>query len=174
MKTFFKKSIYLFILLGLTISLNSCNDDDDTNPETITFLEKYDQTKWLTVVELVIEEGSPETIDFDLYAQIDKDPTKFLTFWAKDLFEPCYEKGIVNMEEVTEGESFKIIENSEEKLSIEVTDEDGVETVTFTVTNNVLKMETTFIEDGETETEALLFNTTDVDLATLEICPEEV
>ena len=172
MKTFLKKSIYLFILLGLTVSLNGCSDDDEVETKTIYFLEKYDQTKWFTLTE-----GFPE--DNDLYMQLNNTILTSLEGWStSDGVGTCYEYSatpIVFDLELGGKDVFKITENSEDKLSFEIIFEEGdSQTLTLSVTNNVLLYELSFTEDGSTININFLLNPTEVDFTEFDICPDGI
>jgi len=134
--------LYLFILLGLTISFNGCSDDDD---EPQTFLEKYDGTKWVFNGE-------------DIYIRIVDNTSIILEEWYFD--GDCYEYDTFNYG------SLEIIENSKNKLVIQITDDGEIETLSFTVEGDVLTVVVT--DDDGFETISLLKTTVNVD--EFEIC----
>lgn len=145
------KLLYIFILLSLAISFNSCSDDDD-DVTTQTFLEKYDGTKWVY------------TGEYTVYIRINNNTNKFVEQWFFVFEAECYYYDFDYVSENTE-----IIENLKDKIIFKYTDEGVTETVTVTVQGDVLKVIVQY--DGETET--ILFDKTSVNVDAFEICIDE-
>lgn len=146
---FFKQRfLYLFLLLGLAISFNSCDDDDDVN----SFLEMYANSTW-------------QDSEGELFLRIVNDPSILVESW--EYYEECYDYGHIGEEGTVE-----IIENSENRLIAKVTyNEEGFEfsfTITLTANNNNLTIvfESDDIEDSET----ILLISSDADVDALEEC----
>ena len=136
--------LYLFIILGLTLSFNNCTSDDDEDILTQTWLEKYDGTKW--------EDGD------GLYWRIIDNTNTILESWYHD--GPCY------WHSIPEGnENFEIIENSTNKLVIHVIEDGNTETVTLRINGDTLTV--LFEENGESETIYLDKTSVNVDDFTL-------
>ena len=143
---------YLFVLLGLIISLNGCSSDDET---TKTFLEKYDGTSWLVPI-------SEETV----YIRINDDLIKFIEEWEYYESNDCYEYEDHFFEEGT----FEVIENSENKLIVEYNYEGDTETLTLTVQGDTLKVVVDYSFDGETGQEILFLTKSSINVDDLVIC----
>ncbi|MEN8125772.1 MAG: hypothetical protein ABFR32_11655 [Bacteroidota bacterium] len=120
------KFLFLFIVLGLTLSFNACSSDDD---EPQTFLEKYDGTIWTFSGE-------------DIYIRIIDNESIILEEWYLD--NDCYEHDTLNYEVL------EIIENSTDKLIIKITDDGETETFTFTIEGEVLTVVITEVDGFET------------------------
>lgn len=120
------KFLFLFIVLGLTLSFNACSSDDD---EPQTFLEKYDGTIWTFSGE-------------DIYIRIIDNESIILEEWYLD--NDCYEHDTLNYEVL------EIIENSTDKLVIKITDDGETETFTFTIEGEVLTVVITEVDGFET------------------------
>ena len=120
-----QKFLYFFILLSLTVSFNGCSDDDEPQ----TFLEKYDGTKWTFNGE-------------GMYIRIIDNTNIILEEWYLD--GDCYEYDTFN-----DG-IIEIIENSTNKLVIQVTDDGEIETLTFTIEGDVLTVVITDVDGFET------------------------
>ena len=143
---------YLFVLLGLIISLNSCSSDDET---TKTFLEKYDGTSWLVPV-------SEETI----YIRINDDLINFIEEWEYHESNDCYEYEDDFFDEGT----FEVVENSENKLIIEYNYEGDTETLTLTPQGAALKVIVDYSFDGETWQEIIFLTKSPINVDDLVIC----
>lgn len=146
----------LFILfLALSISLGSCSSDED-DPKDQTFLEHNDGTKWEAMFE-----------GLRVYVRINNSVTNPLETWLFNPIAECYEyqDGSVNT-------SVEILENSENRLVVEFTDEPGEYAVLTVVSNNDmlnLKIEN-YEDDVLVETTNLSFEASNVNLSDLEIC----
>lgn len=136
------KFLFLFIVLGLTLSFNACSSDDD-GPQT--FLEKYDGTIWTFSGE-------------DIYIRIIDNESIILEEWYLD--NDCYEHDTLNYEVL------EIIENSTDKLVIKITDDGETETFTFTIEGEVLTVVITEVDGFETVT----LIKTSVNVDEFEIC----
>lgn len=152
MLIFKQKKIHLLILLGLIISLNSCNTDDETSN---TFLKKYDGTSWIVPI-------GEETI----YIRINDDLNTFIEEWEYRDSDDCYEYEDHFFEEGT----YEIIENSENKLIIEYNYEGETETLTLTVQGDVLKVVVDYSFEGETGQEIIFLTKSSVNVDDLVVC----
>ncbi len=148
MKTliFKRKFLYFFIILGLTVTFNSCSDDDDDNFQT--FLEKYDGTKWVN------------TDEFTFYIRLNDNTNKLIESWI--LFDDCY-----FYDADFESESVELIENSKDKLIIKYTDDGDITTVTITMQVETLRA---VVKEGNEE-DIIYFDKTSVNVDAFEICP---
>ncbi len=138
--------LYFFILLSLTVFYNSCSSDDDDD-SSLTFLEKYDGTKWVN------------TDEFTIYIRLNNNTNKLVEQWV--LFGECY---FYNYD--FESDNLEIIENSDNSLIFKYTDEGETETVTVTVQGEILKV---VIQEGDEE-EIIYFDKTSVNVDDFEIC----
>jgi len=149
------KFIYFFMLLSLVVSFNACSDDDD-KPET--FLEKYDGTKW-----------TPTAFENTLYLQFINDNNILFELWAIDFEDnnsTCYTHYNFS-DELDNGETIKIIENSTNKLVVQIISDGETETDTFTVEDDIL---TVVIESSDDGNETLKLKKTSVNIDGLTIC----
>ena len=135
--------LYIFILLSLTISFNSCSDDDEPQ----TFLEKYDGTKWFS------------DDDDDLYIRIIDNTSVIFEQWF--LGHDCYYYYTLG-----DNDSVEIIENSKDKLVLRLTYD---ETVTVTVEGDIMKFIVTEVDGFHT----IFFTKTLMNVDDLQICSIE-
>jgi len=151
MKTTFLKHkfLYFFILLGLTVSFNGCSSDEDT----ITFLEKYEGTKWSYNGKNI------NNIDFSSYYRLNNTIDKFMEYWYTDENIDCHQYSYT---------IFKIIENSGDKLVVSTTLEDNESlTQTLTIQGEILKI---VFEKKGSENDIFYFNKTSMNFDELKIC----
>ena len=145
--------LYLFILLGLTISFNSCSDDDELK----SFLEKYYETLW----------KSTDRSDYTEYIKfIGK--TKFeLGIWVRhdEYNEDCFYHSYEN-------DDYTIIENSSNKLVLESTWDDGGDLykyiITITVSGDIMKV--VMFDENENESETYFYEKSSTNVDDLPIC----
>lgn len=152
--------LYLFILLGLTISMNSCNDDDDDGMESIdqTFLEKYYKTQWFQETE----GNQTQYLTFESKSEI------FIKSWSRDdrNFEECFEVEIIDFDNP------EIIDISSDKLVFQTTWNDGEDTYTelftLTISGDVLKV--VYFDDETNETGTVFYEKSSENLENLPFC----
>ena len=151
------KFLYLFILLGLTISFNSCSDDeDDDEPKDQTFLEKYDGTKWVHKIG-----------NTSYYKIINNNLNNLWEFYHNEM-DGCYRYS----SQFEDGETYEIIENLENKLVyIYRYNSTDYITVTLTVLNDRLSQTILEVEDGVTESDdPWFYDKTSVNIGELDLC----
>ena len=160
-----KQFIYLFLLLGVAVSFNSCDDDDDAN----SFLEKYAGTTWEAVTASPTKSSKSKTVatTSELFLRIVNDPTILVESWEYYGEMVCYEYG-----KIGEEGSLEVIENSENRLVFEMTfSEDGFEftvTVTLSVSND--KITIVFESDDFDDSETIILISSDADVDAFEKC----
>ena len=148
-KLFRKQFIYLFLLLGLAVSFNSCDDDDD---DVNSFLEMYANSTW-------------QDSEGELFLRIVNNPAILVEGW--EYYEECYEYWTIG-----EDGTLEILENSENKLIVEITyNEDGFEiSFTFTLTVNGNNLTIVFESDDIEDSETILLISSDADVDDFEEC----
>lgn len=139
--------LYLFLLIGIAVSFNSCNDDDDAK----NFLEKYANTVWLD--------------EDESYFRIVNDLSILAESWEN--YGECYDYGTL-VGDHDEG-TWDIIENSENKFVAHVTHEDTRFdfTITLTASNNTLTVK---IESDYEDDEIIVLTSSNTDVDSLQIC----
>jgi len=149
----YKKLIFVLILPLFIISCSDSNDDDN-----VTFLEKYNNTVWVS-----------NDFDATIYGKITDNLNSPFEMWA--LWENCfnYEANLLA--------GYTILENSENKFQCRFkATEGGVEytdLVTISVSNQTLTMEDKFSGDGIVlETFYLHFEKTTVNVGELPLCDD--
>jgi hypothetical protein len=152
------KVLSILILLVLSVSLNSCGDDNSIK----SFLEKYGDTDW---------KFSEPTIGETLYVRILNDSSNPFDIWFS-----VAEAGCFIHESLGDGGTVEVLENTENGFKIKVVDDGNPSEYaifTFTVTADILTIKSEFFEDDILDDQQLfvLQSTTD-DLDGLNICPE--
>ena len=150
----YKKLIFVFILPFLIVACSSDNDDDGD----ITFLEKYNNTVWVS-----------NDFDATIFAKITNNLNSPFEMWA--LWENCfdYEANLLA--------GYTILENSGNKFQCRLkATEGGIEytdLVTFSVSDQMLTIEDIFSEDGTVmQTFYLYFEKTTVNVGELPLCTD--
>ena len=143
------KFLYFFILLGLSVCLSSCSDDDEPQ----TFLEKYDGTKWTTIGNI----PKPD------YFRIKNNKSKFMDQWYYTITNDCF---IYYDNSILPG-SFEITENSGDTFIIKTTEIEFPKTYTFTIQGEYLNI--LYQKEGDSDLTTLLKKTTE-DVDNLPIC----
>ena len=148
--------LYVFILLGLTLSFNGCSDDDD-EPETQTFLEKYDGTKW------TYRQSDGDVI----LLRFNNNTFNTIPYWIKEGDDDCY---WYNGFEDSDFGPWNNMENLEDRLIIKYLSNDFSETFTFTIQGERIKFVDYWIEEGVSNEEIYFLDKTTLDLDNLNIC----
>jgi len=139
------------ILFSLIFLINGCNDDNDDDTCT-TFLECNDATVW---------EGG---IDLFLYFKINDNLNNPIEIYLPE--GNCYYHSPIN--ETT----FEIIENSKNTLKIKILDDsdDSFETITFSISNEVLSVREVYTENGIEDIDTGTFTKSTKNLSSVTIC----
>lgn len=146
--------LYLFVLLGFTISFNSCTSDDNDDILSQTWLEKYDGTKWVDDDEL-------------LHWRINDNMSTVVETYYHD--GPCYAYGTLNLNQCDDIVCFEIIENSTSKFVVQADNDGEIETMTFTVKGNTL---TLLFEGVFANDESIVLHKTFMNFDEFTICEE--
>ena len=133
------KFLYFFILFSLTIAFTSCSDD-----EPRTFLEKYDGTTW----------G-----DDSIILKFRNNTSNPIETWV--LFDNCWYYG-----SIADDVEIEIVENSQDRLILKLTNESFTERVTIILEGDELKLVDVF----EDETTTFYFGKSTVNVNDLLIC----
>jgi len=139
------------ILFSLIFLINGCNDDNDDDTCT-TFLECNDATVW---------EGG---IDLFLYFKINDNLNNPIEIYLPE--GNCYYHSPIN--ETT----FEITENSKNTLIIKILDDsdDSFETITFSISNEVLSVREVYTENGIEDIDTGTFTKSMKNLSSVTIC----
>lgn len=138
--------LYFLIILGACLSFNGCTSDDNDDVIKLTWLEKYDGTKWV--------DGD----DFLFIRIIDNTNIIFET-WFSD--GPCF---VYN---VSGGNvDFKIIENGTDKLIFEIIEDGEIQKLTLMVNGDIL----TILLEYNDKSETLTFRKTNEDVDNFLLC----
>ena len=150
--------LYLFILLGLTLSFNGCSSDDDDETETQTFLEKYDGTKWVTNTdegEFIIKFYDDTNNPYDNWFQ-------------EEVGSYCH---IYHNTKESWGVEFEIKKNLNNEFTIESTSGNYIDTLIFKVQGDNINMTYRLLDNGEEKTiYNLNLNKTSINLNDIVVC----
>jgi len=147
------RQLFSFIILfSLILLSNGCDDDGGDNNSCSTFLECQDDTVW---------EGQ---IDLFLYFKINNNLNNPVEIYLQE--DDCYYHSPIN--ETT----FEIMENSKNTLKIKIMDDsdDSFETITFSISNEVLSVREVYTENGIEDIDTGTFTKSTKNLSSVTLC----
>lgn len=123
-----RKFILIILIWICPLSYVSCSDDEDPDYDILnaSFLEVYNETKWIVTWDTGIA-----VIKFN------NNPLKYIENWLILRNGECYTYYYVN--NFYNSGTFEVLENSNKRLVINISD-DGKSYLVFTIKNNSLKI----------------------------------